>query len=261
MSHGPLMSGAVIVRTTWPVGPRIVSAPDCIALDAPPGAGRLPTTTSPPLSATSAVVNPTAGVEVGWGTTANTCCAPCGVISTMLDPVPCWFNELLKFETSTLPRCRSPIVVGTTATPYGFWSPVAGPVVGTAEATVVIVFRSPMNDPGSCAVLATARAFGLAAVTGESARPAAPTDAKAANATSIARRRPDARVCMEVLLGSGVRPPVRGRPRACDSAQRDSFLTSPHVSPPGTVVRRTGETTKRTATDVRRSSYQGVRTG
>ncbi len=117
MSHGPLMSAAVYVATTRPRASSTVSAPARAALDFPPGAGRLPTTTNPSRSATSAVVKPTAGVDVGLGTTANTRAAPEGDTSTMLDPVPCSFLALLKLLTRTSPLISLPSLRPTTATP------------------------------------------------------------------------------------------------------------------------------------------------
>lgn len=56
-----------------------------------------------------AVVRPTAGVAVGWGTTANVLTEP-PEKSTMLEPVPCWLAALLKLLTSTSPRRSSPEV-------------------------------------------------------------------------------------------------------------------------------------------------------
>src|SRR5581483_4038131 len=108
MSHGPLISPPLSVLTTLPLELRTVSAPAVMLADMPPGAGRLPTTTTPFGSSTSAVVRPTALALVGRGTTANTCALPLGETSMMLDPVPCWFLELLKFETSTSPFTSLP---------------------------------------------------------------------------------------------------------------------------------------------------------
>jgi hypothetical protein len=48
----------------------------------------------------------------------------------MLEPVPCSLAELLKLLTSTSPLVNPPTVRLITATPYGFWSPAAAPVVG-----------------------------------------------------------------------------------------------------------------------------------
>src|ERR1700730_2351362 len=106
--------------TTWPCESRIVNAPACAFAESPRAAA-------------------------GGATTEKTRNLPLGKISTMLDPVPCWLAALLKLLTSTSPRTRSPRLCGTTATPYGFWSPIAGPLVGTVEATVVIVGSRSMN--------------------------------------------------------------------------------------------------------------------
>src|SRR6185437_270684 len=53
---------------------------------------------------------------------------PFGQTCTMVVPVPCRFEAALKLLTSTLPSCRAPADSGTTATPYGLTSPLAGTV-------------------------------------------------------------------------------------------------------------------------------------
>lgn len=63
-------------------------------------------------------------------------------------PVPWLLAESLKFETSTSPATRLPTLRGTTATPYGFTSPLPGlpvPSEGTVEAIFVIVWKLERN--------------------------------------------------------------------------------------------------------------------
>ena len=88
---------------------------------APPVVGRLPTTTQPERSATSAVVSPTPpghgpGSEAAFSS-ANTLSYPPGAICTMVVPVPWMLETALKLLTSTLPRVNMPAVAGTTAMP------------------------------------------------------------------------------------------------------------------------------------------------
>jgi hypothetical protein len=72
-------------------------------------------------------------------------------IWTMAVPVPCRFAELLKLLSSTLFATNAPAVTGTTATPYGFTSPLAG----TAEATV-LTWCSALRNEGPLATAGAA---------------------------------------------------------------------------------------------------------
>src|SRR5215813_6616057 len=99
--------------------------------------GRLPTMTQP-CTSTSAVVSPTPPVQrpgsealVMW---ANDIRCPLGLISTIVDPVPCRFLELLKLLTRISPLCRRPWLRWTTTTPYGLTSPLCG----TVDATLLV---------------------------------------------------------------------------------------------------------------------------
>lgn len=65
------------------------------------------------------------GREPIW---ANGIAAPFGEISTIVDPVPWVLAWSLKLLTSVSPCTKAPMVVGTTAIPYGFTSPLLGTV-------------------------------------------------------------------------------------------------------------------------------------
>src|SRR5690242_4410448 len=97
--------------------------------DIPFVVGRLPTMTQPCRKTASAVVRPTPPhalpAVLARVMCAKTDRAPRGDISTIVVPVPCWFL-LLKLLTSTSPATRRPVLRGTTATPYGLTSPLAG---------------------------------------------------------------------------------------------------------------------------------------
>ena len=108
--------------------------------------GRLPTTTQPPFSISSAVVSP---MPPGHGEgrrrglmRANWVLVPCGETWTIVVPVPCMFLELLKLLTRTSPWTRLPWLCWTTAVPYGLTSPLAG----TVDAIMVVLLNFPMND-------------------------------------------------------------------------------------------------------------------
>src|SRR5260370_29584783 len=77
---------------------------------------------------------------------ANSLTFPLGVICTIVDPVPCWFPELLKLLTSTLPRRSRPWLCPITATPYGLTSPFAGIV----DAILTVRWNRARNGGLTC---------------------------------------------------------------------------------------------------------------
>src|SRR5258708_29847818 len=127
MSHGPLIGGPEMVVATAPERSRTIRHPACIVADVPFLLGRLPTTTQPLLSATSAVVSPTppghdpgsrlASISANWVTD------PPGDISTMVVPAPCRLRGLLKLLTRTSPAPSRPTLAGTPARPAGLKAP------------------------------------------------------------------------------------------------------------------------------------------
>src|SRR6516225_9719600 len=126
-----------------PAGFRAGSAPPCAV-------GRLPTTTQPPGRMPSAVVSPMPPGQV-WPAgsaemLANTLALPAGETWTMVVPVPCTLALSLKLLTRMSPAVSRPPEAGTTATPYGFTSPLAG----TVEATWVRPCNCPRNDATGC---------------------------------------------------------------------------------------------------------------
>src|SRR5260370_319949 len=137
ISHGPLMPLPDNVATGTPLLFKVIRQPACAVAAVPSVVGKLPTIMKPERKATSAVVSPTPpGQAPGrdlasiW---AKTVTPPLGEIWTIVVPVPCRLAESLKLLTSTLFATNAPAVTGTTATPYGFTSPLAG----TVEATVL----------------------------------------------------------------------------------------------------------------------------
>src|SRR5271170_3874616 len=100
-------------RTIRQPGPEMT--PFCVGSD--------PTITQPLRSTTRAVVRPTPPGQALSVIPANCDTAPPGLTWTMVVPVPCTppgfavVAALLKLLTSTSPRCRSPVLRGTTATP------------------------------------------------------------------------------------------------------------------------------------------------
>jgi len=77
---------------------------------------------------------------------ANTLALPAGETWTMVVPVPCTLALSLKLLTRMSPAVSRPPEAGTTATPYGFTSPLAG----TVEATWVRPCNCPRNDATGC---------------------------------------------------------------------------------------------------------------
>src|SRR6202451_2871890 len=75
---------------------------------------------------------------------ANTLALPAGETWTMVFPVPCTLALSLKLVTRTSPAVSRPPEAGTTATPYGFTSPLPG----TVEATWVSPCSWPRNATG-----------------------------------------------------------------------------------------------------------------
>ena len=75
---------------------------------------------------------------------ANTLVLPAGETCTMVVPVPCTLALSLKLLTRMSPAVSRPAEAGTTATPYGFTSPLAG----TVEATWVRPCNWPRNAAG-----------------------------------------------------------------------------------------------------------------
>src|SRR3984957_3973279 len=152
-SQGPTMSGFVMVSATdprsfstirQPAGSRPGSTP-------PREVGRLPTITQPPGTMPSAVVSPMPpGQDWPAGSAvmrANTLVLPAGEACTMVVPVPCTLALSLKLMTRMSPAISRLPEAGTTATPYGFTSPLAG----TVEATWVRPCNSPRNAVGCAA--------------------------------------------------------------------------------------------------------------
>src|SRR3974377_2186803 len=97
----------------------------------------LPTITHPDFRPTSAVVSPTPPGH-GPGKLLGSICVnrltfPCGEICTIVVPVPCRFWLLLKLLTRIFPLTSVPVVVGTTAIPYGLRSPLLGIVDAIVE--------------------------------------------------------------------------------------------------------------------------------
>jgi hypothetical protein len=105
-------------RTIRQPGPEM--APFCV--------GSEPTITQPLRSTTRAVVRPTPPGHLLSLMPANSETLPRGLTCTIVVPVPCTLALLLKLLTSTSPRYRRPVLCGTTATPYGLTSPLAGTV-------------------------------------------------------------------------------------------------------------------------------------
>src|ERR1700689_702727 len=117
MSHGPLMPWPQNVSLTWPHWSSTIRQPGPEMF--PPLVGSEPTITQPLRSDASAVVRPTPPGQPGRlrSILANTDTWPNGETWTIVVPVPCTFALLLKLLTSTSPRCRKPVLRGTTATP------------------------------------------------------------------------------------------------------------------------------------------------
>ena len=115
MSHGPSMPWPVIVFRTWPHWSRTIRQPGPEIL--PFWVGSEPTITQPLRSATRAVVRPTPPGHLVSLMPANSDMPPCGLTWTMVVPVPCALALSLKLLTRTSPRCRLPVLRGTTATP------------------------------------------------------------------------------------------------------------------------------------------------
>src|SRR6266566_4604174 len=127
--------------------------------------------TQPLLRATRAVVSPTPpGHEPGslegsiWGKRLK---LPLGAICTSVVPVPRRFALLLKLLISVSPATRSPVEVGTVTMPYGLTSPL----LGTVDATVLIVCRGPMNELPAALALACATTSEAVAPAPNSAQP------------------------------------------------------------------------------------------
>src|ERR1700735_1787821 len=88
----------------------------------------------------------------------------------MVVPVPCTLAWSLKLLTRTLPRNRSPVVRGTTKTPYGLTSPLPG----TVDAITEVLCRGPTKTGNPPALALPAEpASRPAAVTAIAASPAA----------------------------------------------------------------------------------------
>ena len=145
MSHGPLIDPPASVSTARPRLLSTIRQPARAVAEEPSAVGRLPTITQPLRSTPSAVVRPTPpGQRPGSmpdRRAANVVRCPPGLIWTIVVPVPCRFDAALKFDTSTSPLCRLPVERGTTATPYGFTSPLPG----TVDATTLIECSGPTN--------------------------------------------------------------------------------------------------------------------
>ena len=156
MSHGPLISLLVIVSRTRPRLSSTSRQPAFAVAAVPSVVGRLPTTTQPEDSTDSAVVSPIPpGHRPGSRAAlmpANRAVMPVGLICMIVVPVPWALEAALKLLTRTQPWCRRPVLRGTTATPYGFTSPLSG----TVEATVLTVVREFRNGVGAADAAAVA---------------------------------------------------------------------------------------------------------
>ena len=75
------------------------------------------------------------------------------MISTIVVPVPCTLALLLKLLTRTLPRNRSPVLRGMTATPYGLTSPLPG----TVDAITEVLCKGPTKAGNPLALALPAR--------------------------------------------------------------------------------------------------------
>jgi hypothetical protein len=64
-------------------------------------------------------------------------------MSIIVFPVPWRFFLLLKLLTRTCPWTNFPVDVGTTKTPYGLTSPLAG----TVDAIKLVALKFPVNEP------------------------------------------------------------------------------------------------------------------
>src|SRR5579862_7412828 len=126
-NHGPSSSFESLNESTWlPLRSITSSEPCCTVAQVPSVVGTLPTSTNPRCNTPKAVVSPSP-----CGPWKNTDWLPCCVILTMVVPVPCRFELLLKFDTRMLPACNDPpcaIPFGTNATPYGLTSLFGGTV-------------------------------------------------------------------------------------------------------------------------------------
>src|SRR4029077_7219443 len=141
MSQGPLMPRPANVSRTWPQRSSTIRQPDPDTL--PPLVGSEPTITQPLRSTVSAVVRPTPPGQPRRCrlTVANSETWPCGVICTIVVPVPCTLALLLKLLTRVFPWPRCPVLTGTADPPKGLASPLAG----TVEASVVMWCSGPTN--------------------------------------------------------------------------------------------------------------------
>jgi hypothetical protein len=117
MSQGPLMPCPAKVSRTWPHESSTIRQPGPETL--PFLVGSEPTITQPLRSTDRAVVRPTPpGQPARCGLTRANCDLwPDGVTWTIVVPVPWALAWSLKLLTRTLPRHRSPVLRGTTATP------------------------------------------------------------------------------------------------------------------------------------------------
>src|SRR5664279_2822743 len=153
MSHGPLIHRLVMVSRTLPAASNTSRQPAFAVAAVPSRVGRLPTITHPDLRTARAVVNPTPpGQRPGSraaSTRANRVAFPWAVIWTRVLPVPCRLPAALKLLTSTEPPCSLPTVRGTTATPYGLRSPLAG----TVEEIVLSVLTDPRKVGAAAAAV------------------------------------------------------------------------------------------------------------
>ncbi len=146
-SHGPLMPCPLKIFLTVPLLSMTNRHPGDDVAAWPFFDGRLPTMTQP-CTRTRAVVRPTPPGQRP-GSEALVMCVktvrcPLGLISTIVDPVPCRFLELLKLLTRMSPRCKPalalpdhhhPVRIDVTVGRDGRCDP-AGPVKATDEGMV-----------------------------------------------------------------------------------------------------------------------------
>src|SRR5579862_9561694 len=148
ISHGPLIWASVIVSATLPLLSRTIRHPASAVAAVPSDVGKLPTITQPLRSTTKAVVRPTPPGHAPGRLPGSICAkrlkAPVGEIWTMVVPVPCRLELLLKLLIRILPRTSFPTLRGTRKTPYGLMSPLAGTV---EETTVMLPERRPAGCP------------------------------------------------------------------------------------------------------------------
>ena len=119
LPQGPLMVGPDQVATWRPLASNTSMQPSPLVAVVPSVLGVLPTITQPLLSMAIAVLRPTPpGQSLSFcGTWANSFVSRVeGRYCTMVVPVPCRFERLLKLSTSTSSFSIAPTETGATST-------------------------------------------------------------------------------------------------------------------------------------------------